>query len=205
MHRSMLIFTVIAISVLFAVGWYRMSPTIKPEDIIITGEVKPNRLSPEPKLPTKEGYVVEMYFEKRTNKPLNISDRAYFYEIYPYIEGFTMAAWDFYKGINANGETIGSEGYYFGSDGRTQQIAANKLKEAGIITERDRQQDLSIGGTDGFTYIGEKFPTKVRLYLTPVDKELTSKKAFLVYSHYESRWGKDLSWAKIVPLKVVYY
>lgn len=48
------------------------------------------------------------------------------------------------------------------------------------------------------------FPVKVRIYLVPLDKSINkNQKAFLVYTYYEKKWGKDLSWAKTVPIRIV--
>lgn len=85
-------------------------------------------------------------------------------------------------------------------------MAATKLKDLGIL-DNDTPHDvtkLSIGH-DGFAYLGNKFPQRVRYYLLPIPIENTPdpNKSFLIYCHCEVKWGKNLSWAKEVPLEMV--
>ena len=184
--------------------WFGLKPTISRDDIVLVGELKHEQLSPEPKLPTRGGYVVEISLSKKMEKPLDVSDRDYFSMVYTFVDGFTPYVWDFYKGTDAKGGVIGSEGFYFGSDSRMIGLAAKNLKDAGYISDNSLNEINDLNrNTVGFTYTGNQFPAKVRIYLFPIDKKLNqNQKAFLVYTHYEKKWGKDLSWAKVVPIKI---
>lgn len=85
------------------------------------------------------------------------------------------------------------------------RIVANKLKEIGYTVD-DSIMDINKlnQSTIGFAYSGNDFPTRTRIYLIPLDKDLNpNTKAYLIYAHYEKRWGKDLSWAKVEPIKIV--
>lgn len=201
MKRELILFGSVLI-ILFIFYWFSLSPTINPQDIKLTGVLKPAKLSPNPK-DTDKGYVIEITFDKKTVKHLYIGDNKYFYDIYPIIGEHSNLAWDFFQGSKED-HVKGDKDYSFGNDGRTLNIAATKLKELGIITN-DTLQDvnkLSIGH-EGFAYVGNKFPQRIRYYLTPIDKVPNQRKSFLIYCHYEKSWGKDLCWAKMIPLEII--
>jgi len=79
------------------------------------------------------------------------------------------------------------------------------LKELGYLIDdsEDGINKLNLS-TSGFIYTGKDFPTRTRIYLAPINKKLSSStKAYLVYAHYEKKWGRDLSWAKVEPISIV--
>lgn len=164
--------------------------------------LKPTSFSPDPK-DTAEGYVLEITFDKHTNKPLYLTNCDYIYDIYPIIDEHSNLAWDFFQG-RFEGNVKGDKDYSFGNNGRTLQVATTKLKELCILSN-DTPQDVNklAMGHDGFSYIGNHFPQRIRYYLVPLDKAPDPNKSFLIYCHYEAKWGKILSWAKVVPLKMV--
>lgn len=202
--RRYLIGLILLVMVGLIFTWSSLIPTISKDDIVLTGELQQEQLSPEPKLPTRGGHVVEILLSKKTDKPIAISDRAYFSMVYIFVDGFTPCVWDFYKGIDQQGRAIGSDGFSFGSDSMTISIAAKSLKDIGYVSG-DSLKDINELNkhTVGFTYAGNTFPVRVRIYLCPIDKSINKdQKAYLVYTHYEKKWGKDLSWAKVVPIRI---
>ncbi len=83
------------------------------------------------------------------------------------------------------------------------KIAGLQLKELNII------EDSSLDGLNyfgeypmGFAYTGDNFPSDIRIYLYPIDKTMDTTTAYLIYTHFERKWGKDLSWAKVIPLQI---
>ena len=120
--------------------------------------------------------------------------------VYLFVNGFKIGVWDFFKGPN-----VEVPGYTFGSDSRVTRLAAYKLEEIGCAIGNSPEEinEFNIS-TLGFTYTGNEFPTRTLVYLSPIDKQLTpSTKAYLVYTHYQKKWGRDLSWTKVEPIKIV--
>lgn len=190
----------LAVLFLLVAIWFNLGPSIKPGDITLGGVLKKEQLSPEPKLPTRGGYVVEINLDNTINKPLVISDSEYFSMVYVFVDGFTPFVWDFFKGPN-----VDVEGFTFGSDSRMIKIVAENLREIGYIVDDSLEGINKLDkSTIGFSYTGEDFPARTRIYLTPLDKKISSStKGYLVYAHYEKKWGRDLSWAKAEPIKIV--
>jgi hypothetical protein len=55
-----------------------------------------------------------------------------------------------------------------------------------------------------FSYAGSQKEFKARAYAATLDGSpvnLDNKKAFVFYSHYEKKWGRNLSWTKAVPVR----
>lgn len=92
--------------------------------------------------------------------------------------------------------------------GYTLNPAKEKLAEAGIYL----QDNTDNSRLHGLYYFGNSFPAEIQYYVTnvkltyPQGYVTTNQKpsldnSYLVYSHYERRWGKDLSWVKLAEIK----
>lgn len=197
------------LTLLIALGtyWFTLKPTISPQDVELKGQLREANLSPGPKFPGEEGkngYAVEISLDKKVDKPLFNSKHEYLYTVYVYVEGLPIASWDFYKGLDKEGEPEGKEDYSIGGDSRTAKLANLKLKELLGLDYNKEKEFMFQGKTDGFTYTGNSFPAKIRFYiLTNNNTLLDTHKLFLIYSHYEIKWGKNLSWVKIVPINFI--
>jgi len=147
---------------------------------------------------------VEIELNKQTEKPLYKEDQ-YLYDVYLFADSYITPLWDYLKGEN-NGTLVGGEGFYIGTDGKTLVPAIKRLKDLEILS---KESDF-INNIMGFSYIGYDFPTKIRFYISnmkmvenlrkEVDTAPNPQNSYLVYSHHEVKWGKDLSWVKIVPI-----
>jgi hypothetical protein len=170
--------------------WVNLSPSVKPQDIELKGVIRPvSALKDVPKPQINAPWAVEIELVKNTDKPLN--GGGYFHFVYPYVQGFANASWDF------NGDA--ADHYGVGNDSRTQAMIVSTLKGLGIqAAPRDLQGS-------GFFYKGSGNRAAVRVYLSPADpnvKEPQKGTAYLFYTHYEKKWGKNLSWTKAVRLDI---
>lgn len=101
---------------------------------MLSGQLKKAEFSQQPRYPSEGGYVLEVSLDKKIDKPLYVSTK-YFYEIYPLVDGFSIGVWDFFQGLSENGGPKGGEDFYFGSDGRTINVAAENIKKSRILVQ----------------------------------------------------------------------
>jgi hypothetical protein len=81
-------------------------------------------------------------------------------------------------------------------------------RDGGVIPELRQLPSRGIMLTENiipkmntFTDTGDRFPLGVRYFLPgPLPDFASARSTFLLYSHYEKRWGKDLSWTKSTGL-----
>jgi hypothetical protein len=108
--------------------------------------------------------------------------------IYPYIDGLGMMTFS----------TQEKEGYFvpgsIGSDGVTELIAITELKNNGLI---DDGKDVSLVG---FWFPDEAGKYKARIYLDKFDSFKSIKNPVLVCVYSDEKYGKTLTWSKIVPV-----
>lgn len=169
-------------------------PSIRPEDVVIKAVLLPPGRSENPPPGHEEHWALEITLESLTDRPLHVSDREWFSHVTPYVEGMPVLSWDFKQGLS-NGATVGGEGFAIGADGRQAILAAKALGAQGIAITADEAF-----GIMGFEYYEESFPAEIRYFLPAPESASVGRRAYVVYSHYERRWGRDLSWAKAFPV-----
>lgn len=203
MKRKLTVLCVLLILLILPGYRFSLSPTIQPNDVLINGDIKSRLLLPSQERFIEGDYVIDVSLNKKTKKALSDDNKGYISDICVYTEGIHNIGWDFYKGLDKQGYLVGGEGFQFGINGRTLQVAADELRRLGILTSNSEEQtNIVFNNSVGFSYSGNKFPGNVRLHFANNTGSPEGKKAFLIYSHYEVKWGKDLSWAKVIPLKV---
>ena len=92
------------------------------------------------------------------------------------------------------------DGYYLpgsiGSDGVTEPVAINELKNKCII---DRADDFSL---TGFWFPNTAGQYKARLYLDRLDNVSEIRDPYLVCVGIENKYGKQFTWTKLVPITI---
>ncbi|SFR16157.1 hypothetical protein SAMN05660706_13829 [Desulfoscipio geothermicus DSM 3669] len=87
------------------------------------------------------------------------------------------------------------------------------------------KEDYYLSDVKGLSYLGNNFPAKIRFYISnkKIDSELYTKsdvnldylinyfietnekpnldRAFVFFSYYEKKWGRNLSWINVIPIK----
>lgn len=173
-------------------------PSIRPEDVSIKAVLLPPGAVENPLYGHEGQWALEITLDSHTDRPLYVSERSWFSWVTPYTPGMREVGRDFKQGWSngTGGTTVGGEGFVVGSDGRHSILAAEALRTQGVsITEEEVFQIM------GFGYYGERLPAEIRYYLSdPESASSPGRRAFVVYSHYERRWGRDLSWAKAFPV-----
>ena len=108
--------------------------------------------------------------------------------VYPYIDGLGQMSFS----------EKDKEDYYVpgsvGSDGVTEPIAIKELKKKNII---ETGKDVSL---IGFWFPDKAEQYKARVYLGKLVNFNAVKHPILVYVYTEKKFGKELTWAKIVPV-----
>ncbi len=194
-NKKVFIIAISGIIVIYIFGmWLSLEPTIKPEEIELTGILKEKRDEPNVFTP----FYLNIQLNNHSEKPLCVEEN-YFYFVYPYLDGPGIGIYDFDKGWFA-GKPLGAEKFLIGSDGRTEGIAVNKLMQLGIFPLDEGHNPLNL--PEGFQYCGQEFPVTARLHVAMLEKPLRKENMVLVYAHYEKKWGKDLSWVKTFPIEM---
>lgn len=198
-NKFIMIFLLMMTCSLVIAIWYNQEPTVKPEDITIQAKFVPIELATKPVRPVMTGnYTLEVELDRKTN--ISLINGQYFHMVIPYIESISFGATniDFFQGIDDRGHEIGSEAPYygFGNDPRTKQVAVEALESLGLNPKADELDH-------GYFYRGDTFPTRVRFYVeTGRNFRAQQTQAFVLYVHYETRWGRNLSWAKLEPIEI---
>ncbi len=154
-----------------------IKPSSTENDIVVEGVLQPNKTG----VCDYKEYMLNIKMVK--NKDCHVI-------IYPYIKGL--------------GDITFSEkdkvGYYLpdsiGSDGITEPIAINKLKNINII---ENESNVSLAG---FWFQDSAGKYKARAYLGKTDNFTEIKNPLMVCVYTEKKFGKLLTWAKVVPITV---
>lgn len=177
--------------------WPKPQPSIRPEDVVIKAVLLPPGRAENPAPGHEDHWALEITLDSHTDRPLYVSDRDWFFWVTPYVEGMSAVSWDFKQGLTngSSGYTVGGEGFAIGADGRHAILAAEALGAHGISITADEAFQIM-----GFGYYGESLPAEIRYYLPAAESASAGRRGYVVYSHYERRWGRDLSWAKAFPV-----
>lgn len=157
------------------VAYCNIKPTATKEDIAIEAALQINDTANN----EHKEYLVDINITK--NKDGHVI-------IYPYIDGLGMMTFI----------TNEKEGYFvpgsIGSDGVTKAIATTELKNNDLINSGN---DISL---IGFWFPDEAGKYKARIYLDKFDSFKAIKNPVLVCVYKEEKYGKDLTWSKIIPI-----
>lgn len=113
-------------------------------------------------------------------------------EVTPVVFGQRPVSWDFHV---SSGAVPDLDDLSVGFDSRHLPLVARALgSQGGAFAEQDGRRLLAFG------YAGDHFPVTARFYFSP--EEQPWPEGWVVYSHYEERWGRDLSWSRAFPVHV---
>lgn len=177
--------------------------SIRPEEIILRGEIKNLEDSPEPWLPhikdIKGQVIVEITLDKITGLPL-LSGQ-YTHKVFLFVDGFSGLIEDFFQGIGDGGVIKGGEDFAFGSWGDTAKLLLKELRGQGYLAKYTEERLNEVrSDLNCFQYSGTKYPVRLRIYLGPRSADLDLNNSCLVYFHIEPTIKQDLGWVKIVRL-----
>lgn len=168
----------VLLGVLVNIAYNNIKPSAIEEDIKIEATIKINDTS----IHLHKDYIIDVTIEK--NK------ESYVF-VYPYMDGLgsiTYSPEDEKQGYFVPGSIGGS--------GMIQSIVIDELKENNLI---DDTTDLSVVG---LSFPKEEENIKARLYINKLDSFEEMKNPVLVCVYSEKKFGKVLSWSKIVPVTV---
>ena len=169
------IIVIIFLAALAVVAYNNVKPSATKGDIAAEAALKINDTTNN----TYKEYVMDINFTK--NKDCSVA-------VYPYIDGLGMPTFSAQE----------KEGYFIpgaiGSDGVTEPIAITELKNNNLI---DAGKDVSLVG---FWFPYEAGQYKARVYLDKFDNFLAIKNPVLVCVYLEEKYGRQLTWTKVVPV-----
>lgn len=117
---------------------------------------------------------------------------------FPYMDGTLAPLWDFVVRNPDPGSTSAEDNdIWLGGHSQLTPLTVQALRQAGL----EAREDL-VNVQYGFTYFGSRPSFSVRFFFLPPWPSQSRAKTFVVYSHYERRWGKDLSWSRAYPVQL---
>lgn len=168
----LIVVSVVAIAI---VAYNNIKPSAKKDDITVEATLQINDTTNN----THKEYLMDINIVK--NKDSNVA-------IYPYIDGLGIMTFSSQE----------KDGYFvpgsIGSDGVTESIAKMELKNNKLIYDGS---DVSLVG---FWFPDEAGKYKARIYLDKLDDSQSIKNPVLVCVYLEEKYGKELTWSKIVPV-----
>ena len=186
----------VCIVIVMSFFWFNLKPTINPEHIELIGKLTSVEQIQDP-IWEEYSYALTIKISSVNNSRL-IGDN-YFSSLYIYLD-------DFFIQSQMSGAELKKEGFnIMTTHGNTVTPAIKKLAEVGVILPTNH---TDLGRLHGLIYFGDSFPAEIQYYVTnvkftsPQNHKITNDKpdldnSYLVYSHYEKRWGKDLSWVRL--------
>lgn len=169
------IIIIVSLVAIVIVAYSNIKPLATKEDITVEATLQINDTTNN----TYKEYLMDINIIK--NKEGHVA-------IYPYIDGLGMMTFN----------TQEKEGYFIpgsiGSDGVTEPIAINELKNNNLIYD---EKDVSLVG---FWFPDEAGQYKARIYLDKFDSFESIKDPVLVCVYIDEKFGRKLTWAKIVPV-----
>lgn len=173
-YKASLIAIVFLVAIII-VACSNIQPSATKEDITVEASLQINNTTNN----THKEYLIDINIIKKKDSHVII---------YPYIDGLGMMTYS----------TKEKEGYFIpgsiGSDPVTESVAITELKNNNLIEEGE---DVSLVG---FWFPDEAGEYKARIYLDKLDSFKEIKDPVLVCVYREEKYGKELTWAKIVPI-----
>jgi len=139
---------------------------------------------------------LQINLAKQTPQPL--WGERWSYAVTPALDGLHSSYWDHLQGLSdgIGSDPVGGEGFTVLRDDRVRSFVDSAMASEGLDAGALRwDQTLS------FRYRGEQFPAVIRYYLDGGIPDRPDQIA-VVYTHIEQRWGRDLSWSKLIRAKV---
>jgi len=174
-YRMGIIISLILLAMFLMVGYSNIKPSATQEDISVEATLQINDTANN----TYDEYLVDISIIKKRDSQV---------VIYPYVEG--LGAMTFNSDEKEEYFRPGA----IGSDGVTEPIAITELKNSNLI---DEGNDVSL---IGFWFPDEEGQYKARIYLDKFDDFKEIKNPALVCVYIEEKYGKKLTWSKVVPV-----
>ena len=174
-YRIGIIIAVVLLAIMLIVEYSKIKPSATKEDITVEATLQINDTTNN----TYDEYLVDISIIKNRDSHVIV---------YPYVDGLGAMAFS----------TEEKEEYFrpgsIGSDGITEPIAISELKNNNLI---DEGKDVSLVG---FWFPDEAGQYEARIYLDKLDDFKEIKKPVLVCVYKEEKYGKELTWSKVVPV-----
>lgn len=177
--------------------WQSLQPTIKPEDVSIDAVLYPPNQATEPVPSEGDKWSLETTLLVRGGR-MHGPPESWFAMAFPYMEGTLAPRWDFVV-RNPGVPTTRDEGndIWIGGHSQLTPLTVRALRQAGL---QAREELVNV--QHGFAYFDSRPSFSVRFFFLPPWPSEPRAKTFVVYSHYERRWGKDLSWSRAYPVQL---
>lgn len=188
--RAMMVVGLVVLLAMGLVGYVGMHPRIGPDDVVLSGSVRP---ADPPACKSDIRWVLEVKLDHKSPAPL--MGENYTHTVYAFDGRQPLFPQDYGMGCD-NGSEVDGEGFTRSNYGPTYMPAVKLARQVGALPE-DFSEHNFVGS--GFGYRGDSFPITVRYYLT--DQDLQSGRFLVVYSHHESRLGRNLNWVKSVRVE----
>lgn len=170
--------------------WLNLSSDISPENIEVTALLNPMSTEQAP-LNNTSKRLLTISLNSNTAKPLVNELKEYFYTVYIYTPpGFRFITTDYPNQTNP-------QNFHIGYDSRTGRPAITKLSNNANLPNINEK---AITIAEGFMYTGQSFPISIN-YIFSQHEQLDNQNFYVVLSYYQRKFGKNVSWTKIIPVK----
>lgn len=183
-------FLVVGLSIIIFI--ISITSNISPDDIELYSTLRP--LIPSSSSIEKQAKKVKLTINLNNKSPKILFNRTdgYFYTVYIYTpQGYNFLTIDYPDQVN-------SDKFHIGYDSRTRKLAAKSLIENKDIVFINKE-GLDIA--EGFMYTDHKFPISIDYYFAQAGEYDLNENFYVIFSFYQKRFGKDLSWAEIYSVQ----
>lgn len=182
MKKSFLI-TLLIFLLIVVIFFLSLKPHLSPEDISLSYDVK-NSLG-------TENHNLNLTLDIK-RKDIKYTEKS-FYHVYVFPNENSKYIYTEY--LNVSQEDI-----HIGTDIRTYHNALRALENTKLhyIDEAKNKANPF----DGFFYTGNDYPIKVKTYYSRIDDTQEEKVGYIVFSYYEKKVFKNLSWVIVYPFKL---
>ena len=175
--------------------WQSLEPTTKPEDVSIDAALYPPGQATQPAQIDGHKWSLEVTLRVRGGR-MHGPPESWFGMAFPYMDGTLAPFWDF---VVRNPSPTFEEGndIWIGGHSQLTPLTVQALRQAGMEALGD-----AVSSQHGFAYFSSRPSFSIRYFFLPPWPSEPESKTFVVYSHYERRWGKDLSWSRAYPVRL---
>lgn len=156
-----------------------LKPSLSPEDISLSYEVKNST----------ENHSLNLTLDIKEND-IKYSEKN-FYHVYIFPNENS-------KYVSTEYLNISQDDIHMGTDYRTYNYALKALENTNLlyISEAKNKENPF----DGFFYTGHNYPITVNTYYSKFNE--SEEEGYIVFSYYEKKFFKNLSWTKVYPFKL---
>ncbi|MGG5253877.1 hypothetical protein ACQYAD_10305 [Neobacillus sp. SM06] len=172
--------------------WSLLSPSISEDDVQLTNDIKIISTSGQSDKNQVDKLEVSILLKNKSSKPLFNKKKDYLYTVYLY----NPSSYRFLKIEYAN--QLNPKELLLGSDSRTKKRVIKDLKNANIPISYKN----GIVETPGFMYLGRAPQISMEYYFIQKQKVVRNDNFYVVFSFYQKKYGKNLSWSKIYTVEV---